>query len=79
MTSIEHSTLEETTSEAMALLQKLIAIPSVSRDEEKAADLLDRNLQASFRIYLFSAEIYRKLQKVRLCFHFCTTCNSDFM
>ena len=41
MTSIEHSTLEETTSEAMALLQKLIAIPSVSRDEEKAADLLE--------------------------------------
>ena len=44
MTSIEHSTLEETTSEAMALLQKLIAIPSVSRDEEKAADLLENRI-----------------------------------
>lgn len=45
MTSIRHSTIEEMTNEAFELLQQLIAIPSISRDEAKAADVLEKFMQ----------------------------------
>lgn len=41
MTGMEQTNLAETTQEAAMLLQKLIAIPSISRDEAKAADTLE--------------------------------------
>ena len=37
--------LTELTAEAVALLKSLIAIPSVSRDEEKAADCLQQYIE----------------------------------
>ena len=45
MTSIEHTTMEKMTHEAFELLQRLIAIPSISRNEDKAADCLDKFMQ----------------------------------
>ena len=45
MTSIEHTTMEKMTHEAFELLQRLIAIPSISRNEDKAADCLEKFMQ----------------------------------
>ena len=45
MTSIEHTTMEKMTLEAFELLQRLIAIPSISRNEDKAADCLEKFMQ----------------------------------
>lgn len=39
-------TIETLTAEAVVLLQNLIAIPSVSRDEEKAADLMQKTMES---------------------------------
>ena len=42
----EIMTIEELTQEAVSLLQKLIATPSVSRDESKAADIMQEAMES---------------------------------
>lgn len=46
LSKLEIMTTEELTQEAVSLLQKLIATPSVSRDEAKAADIMQEAMES---------------------------------